>query len=145
MERLLALDYGTVRIGVAISDPLGFTAQPLDYIPNDSHAMSRIASLIQEKNVTRVIVGLPKDRHGGDSPMATSIRSFVQSVTDMGGVSVELVDERYSTVAASRQLSAAGIRGKRQRTVVDSYAAMFILQGVLDRVDPPNNAPSSHS
>jgi putative Holliday junction resolvase len=132
-DRWLGIDYGTVRIGLAISDPLGITAQPVGVVPNSDTALAAICQIIQERSVKKCIIGLPKDRQGNDSAMAERIRAFAESLQHRAGVPIEWVDERFSTVAATRQLRAAGISAKHQRQHIDTQAAMFLLQGVLDR------------
>lgn len=131
--RLLGIDYGDVRIGLAISDPLGYSAQPVGTLKNTPQAILDIIHIIQEKNVIKCVVGLPKNQHGDDSKKAQDVRDFVASLQASYAIDVEFVDERFSTVAATRQLSAMNVSSKKQRGIIDTQAAMFILQGVLDR------------
>jgi putative Holliday junction resolvase len=132
-KRLLGIDYGDVRIGVAISDPLGLTAQPVGTIQNSPTAITEIQTIIHEKKVTKVIVGLPKNQHGDDSKKAASVRSFADKLMADLNIEMEFVDERFSTVAVSRHLISMDIKRQKRKSVIDTQAAMFILQGVLDR------------
>lgn len=132
-KRLLGIDYGDVRIGVAISDPLGLTAQPVGTIQNSSSALDEIIGIIIEKKIEKCIVGLPKNQYGEDSKKAESVRVFASKLQDLHPIDVEFVDERFSTVAVTRQLHQMNMNTKKQRHIIDTQAAMFILQGVLDR------------
>ena len=130
--RLLALDYGDVRIGVAISDPLGMTAQPVGTIRNSATAIAEIVAIITDKKVETVILGLPKNQHGGDSKKAESVRAFGDKLKEAIDITIEFVDERFSTVASERHLMSLNMKRKKRKEVLDTQAAMFFLQGVLD-------------
>jgi putative Holliday junction resolvase len=132
-KRLLGIDYGDVRIGVAISDPLGLTAQPVKTIQNSNAAIHEIIAIIREKKVEKCIIGLPKNQYGEDSIKAQSVRSFASKLQEQYPIDIEFVDERFSTVAVTRQLHQMNMNSKKQRHIIDTQAAMFILQGVLDR------------
>ena len=132
-KRLLGIDYGDVRIGVAISDPLGLTAQPVGTIQNSKTAINEIIDIIKQKRVEKIIMGLPKNKAGDDSLKAVSVREFAKSLQDEHEIDIEFVDERFSTVAATMQLHGLNIKAKGQRKIIDTQAAMFFLQGVLDR------------
>ena len=132
-ERLLSIDYGDVRIGVAISDPLGLTAQPIGVIKNSSSAIDELIELIKVKKITKLIVGLPKNQHGDDSKKAKSVRLFITNLHERYEIETEFVDERFSTVAVEKHLIQADVSRKKRKGIIDTQAAMFILQGVLDR------------
>tara|TARA_A200000113_G_C8627967_1_gene278183 strand:- start:65 stop:475 length:411 start_codon:yes stop_codon:yes gene_type:complete len=132
-ERLLAIDYGDVRIGIAVSDPLGITAQPVGTIQNTSLAIDQIIEIINEKKVTKLIVGLPKNQFGDDSKKAKSVRNFIDILHEKINIDTEFVDERFSTVAVERHLIQVDVSRKKRKSIIDTQAAMFILQGVLDR------------
>ena len=132
-NRLLGIDYGDVRIGIAVSDPLGLTAQPVGTITNSATAIQEIIEIIVQKKVTKCIVGLPKNQHGDDSIKAASVRDFAEKLKNAFNIEIEFVDERYSTIAVTRTLNDMNIKGKKRKSVIDTQAAMFILQGVLDR------------
>lgn len=138
----LGVDVGQVRVGVAVSDPDGILATPLvtlardlktgiDGIPAD---ISEIARLVELHEVVTVVVGLPVTLAGGNGPAAKHATAYAQRVAAaVAPVPVDLVDERMSTVVASRRLAERGVRGRRQRAVVDQAAAVEILQSWLDR------------
>jgi putative holliday junction resolvase len=136
----LGIDVGAVRIGVAASDPDGILATPVvtvrrdttqrDDLPSDLREISR---LVHEYEAVEVVVGLPVNLAGKEGPAAVAIRQYVEILkTVVDPVPVRLTDERMSTVAAARRLSERGVRGKRQRAVVDQAAAVEILQSWLD-------------
>lgn len=131
--RLLGIDYGDVRIGLALSDPLGLTAQPVGTILNSSIAIHEIIAIIKEKKVTKVVIGLPKNQYGGDSKKAADVRKFTNDLVQLFPIEIEYVDERFSTKAAQRQLIQMDVNRKQKKKIIDTQAAMFILQGVLDR------------
>jgi len=140
--RRLGIDVGSVRVGVAISDPDGILATPLvtlardmtttegDKVPSD---MSEIAEFVRLHETVQVIVGLPITLAGKEGHAAAVTRQYaVRLASVVDPVPVLLTDERMSTVAAARRLSERGVRGKRQRAVVDQAAAVEILQSWLD-------------
>jgi putative Holliday junction resolvase len=131
--RRLAVDVGKARVGVAISDPGGILATPLVTLARDDGDLSALAELVREHEIVEVIVGLPVTLAGREGPAAADSRAYAQSLAQsIAPVPVQLVDERMSTVAASRRLSERGVRGRRQRAVVDQAAAVEILQVWLD-------------
>jgi putative Holliday junction resolvase len=136
----LGVDVGSVRVGVAICDPDGILATPLATVARDTTQrddppsdIAEIARLAHEHEAIEVIVGLPVNLAGKEGPAAIVTRQYVELLkTVVDPLPVLLVDERMSTVAAARRLSERGVRGKRQRAVVDQAAAVEILQGWLD-------------
>lgn len=134
MGRYLALDYGRSRIGVALSDPLGLTAQAYPFIHNNDSVSDTIKTLINEYEVSAFVVGLPTDLNGNDGPMATEVKAFCDTTLSPFNLPVKFVDERYSTQAAQRQLHEMGLNAKAQKGLKDSQSAQYILQGVLDSI-----------
>jgi len=135
MGRIVALDPGTRRIGVAVSDPLGITAQPhgtLDATADDLDEQLR--ALAAETAAELIIVGLPVGLDGSEGTAALGARVFARLVEDATGVPVELRDERLTTVTAERVLLEAGLRRERRRDVRDRVAAAVLLQSYLDGV-----------
>jgi putative Holliday junction resolvase len=132
----LGVDVGSVRIGIAISDPSGFLATPLETVPRDlrEHAdLRRIVDVIREHDAVEVVVGLPLSLSGGRHAAAESATDFaVELAAAAAPVPVRMVDERMSTVTAHSQLQAAGQRSKARRAVIDQAAAVIILQTALD-------------
>ena len=133
--RVLAVDPGSKRVGLAISDPTGTIAQPLTTVagePSDT-LPSRLADIAREKEVTRIIVGLPRRMDGSYGPEAKSARELADRLRKASGLPVELVDERLTTVAAERSLLEGGARRAKRRQTVDRVAAALLLQSSLDR------------
>ena len=133
--RVLAVDPGSKRVGLAISDPTGTIAQPLTTVagePSDT-LPSRLADIAREKEVTRIIVGLPRRMDGSYGPEAKSARELADRLRKASGLPVELVDERLTTVAAERSLLEGGARRAKRRQAVDRVAAALLLQSSLDR------------
>ncbi|HEU5472834.1 MAG TPA: Holliday junction resolvase RuvX [Actinophytocola sp.] len=133
--RRLAVDVGSVRVGVALSDPGPVLATPLVTLSRDQRSsdVDRLAELVAEYEVVEVVVGLPTTlsaRHGAAAEAASAYAAELRTRIDP--VPVRLADERLTTVSASRMLSQRGVRGKRQRAVVDQAAAVEILQAWLD-------------
>lgn len=137
----LGVDVGQVRVGVARCDPHGILATPLvtlardltadsDVVPTD---MAELVRLAAEHEAVGIVVGLPVNLAGKHGPAAANVSAYAARLADvMGSVPVTLTDERMSTVVASRRLAERGVRGKRQRAVVDQAAAVEILQSWLD-------------
>jgi len=132
--RVLALDHGTVRIGVAVSDAAGITAHPRGFIDAGApDCLDRIRNLVAELDVEHIVVGLPIGLDGAEGAAAAAAREFAGEVTDATGLPTELVDERYTTVIAERALIATGSRRERRRQVRDGAAAAILLQDYLER------------
>lgn len=134
--RRLGVDVGEVRVGVALSDPGGVLASPFVTLPRDRRGradLDALAALVAEHEVVEVIVGLPRTLAGRHGPAAQTAQRYADELAArLGSVPVQLTDERLTTVAATRTLRERGVRGRRQRAVVDQAAAVEILQGWLD-------------
>ncbi|MCW2598532.1 MAG: Holliday junction resolvase RuvX [Frankiales bacterium] len=129
---VVAVDVGTVRVGVAASDPHRILASPVETVP--APGLQRVAQIIAEREAVLVVVGLPTSLSGvAGSASAQMARDWATGLSSLIAVPVELVDERLTTVAATAALRASGKRGKQARAVVDQAAAVALLQGVLDR------------
>lgn len=139
--RVLGIDYGSRRIGVAISDPLGMFASPLQVIPNtgDTRAAAAVADLARARGAARAVVGLPRNMDGSEGPAAAGARAFAERLA-AAGLAIELWDERLTTVQAERSLIAAGERRADRKRLVDKIAAQQLLQSWLDRTAPPDPA-----
>jgi putative Holliday junction resolvase len=133
--RLLGLDYGEKRIGVAMSDPLGITAQALPFIPNTDKAVEAVYHIVQQYDVKKIILGLPKNRDGGETKSSEDVRSFANLLSlKITEADIDFWDERFSTAAVTRHLIGMDMRRDKRKQVVDGQAAAFILQGYLDRL-----------
>jgi putative pre-16S rRNA nuclease len=141
-RRLIGIDLGKARIGVAVSDELGMLAHPLETIPASGDALKRIAQLVREKNAERVIVGLPRHMNGSVGIGATDALAFADKLRALVPCEVVTWDERLTTTAANRALRASGRKTRESRAFVDQVAAQMILQGYLDSL-PSTEIPAS--
>jgi putative Holliday junction resolvase len=151
--RVLGVDVGAVRVGVALSDPAGTLATPLATLDRDETTWSdldRLVELVTEHEVVEVVVGLPRTLAGREGPAAQAARAYVEDLREVlaehsvSDLPITLADERLTTVTATRMLSDRGVRGRAQRRVIDQAAAVEILQTWLDgrrRPDPDGAAP----
>lgn len=134
--RRLGVDVGSVRVGVAVSDPGGVLATPLVTLRRDEREGSdlrQLAELVAEYEVVEVVVGLPRTLAGREGPAAETARSYADALEPLLTVPIRMVDERLTTVVASRTLAQRGVKGRKQRAVIDQAAAVAILQGWLDQ------------
>lgn len=131
-RRILGLDLGRARIGVAVSDELGMLAHPVETIPARGDATRRIAELVQEKNAERVVIGLPRHMNGSVGVGAADALAFAEKLRACVACEVVTWDERMTTMAANRALRDSGQKTRNTRGVVDQVAAQMILQGYLD-------------
>jgi putative Holliday junction resolvase len=133
MNRILGLDFGRARIGVAISDELQMLAHPLETIPANEEPASRVAEIVREKQVDHVVAGIPRQMNGQIGTAATEVLEFVDKLRAILPCPVVTWDERLTTVAAHRALRDAGKKTRDTRGYVDQVAAQMILQTYLDR------------
>lgn len=133
MKPILALDFGRVRIGAAISDELQLLAHPLETIRANEQAPSRVAEIVRERKVDHVIAGIPRQMNGQIGAAATDVLQFVEKLRAILPCPVVTWDERLTTVAAHRALRDAGKKTRETRSYIDQVAAQMILQSYLDR------------
>lgn len=133
--RCLGIDFGSSRIGIAVSDDLGMLAHPLETIPNGPGFLSRLRQIVLEKGVSRIVVGIPRNMDGSYGPAAEKAKLFLSELkSEFAGVQLIAWDERLTTVEAQRLLHAAGRDIKKSRPVIDQVAAQVLLQSYLDSV-----------
>ena len=133
--RIMGVDYGDSRIGIAVSDPFGWTAQGLETINwsgSLGRPVERIKQLIKEYNAEKIVVGFPRNMNGTLGPRAEKTLEFIRVLAEKTGLEGIKWDERLSTVAASRTMHELGIKTSKKKGVVDQIAAVHILQGYLD-------------
>lgn len=135
--RILGLDYGSKTVGVAVSDPLGFTAQGVEIIRRKSEnkmrqTMARIEELIAQYQVEEIVLGLPKNMNNTLGDRAEKSLELKETLERRTGLPVVMWDERLTTVSANRVLMETGVRRENRKEHVDEIAAVFILQGYLD-------------
>ncbi len=132
--RILALDHGSKRIGVALSDELKMIAQPLEYIPAEPFArfLARLKELLRDKEVELVLVGMPRNMDGSYGPAALKVQDFVAALRKAVTVPIETWDERLTSVQANRLLIEANVHREKRKEKVDKMAAALLLQAYLD-------------
>ena len=135
--RIIGLDYGTKTVGVAVSDALGLTAQGVETITRKEEnklrqTLARIEAIMEEYEVTKIVVGLPKNMNNTIGERAESCKDFADKLERRTGLPVVMWDERLSTVSANQVLMESGVRREDRKAVIDKIAAVFILQGYLD-------------
>lgn len=132
--RVLAIDHGTKRVGLALSDETGTIAQPLEFLPAEpaDKLLSRLQSIIAERKVDEVLVGIPRNMNGTYGPSAERTREFVNTLKRILSVPVKSWDERLTTVQANRFLIETGMRREKRKEKVDQTAAAILLQSYLD-------------
>jgi len=131
--RILGIDVGSVRVGVALSDPLGFTAQPLEVIDRrKADVFARLQAMVAEYEVTQIVVGYPLQLNGEAGQAVAAINEFIGTLEKKITIPIARWDERLSTAAAERSMIEAGARRERRRQNIDKVAAALILQSYLD-------------
>jgi putative pre-16S rRNA nuclease len=132
--RILALDHGTKRIGVAVSDELKMIAQPLEFIPAEPFGdfLARLKELIREKQVELIVVGMPRNMDGSYGPAALKVQDFVAVLKAAVPIPIQTLDERLTSVQANRFLIEGGVRREKRKEKVDKTAAAILLQSYLD-------------
>lgn len=134
--RILALDHGTRRIGVAVSDELQVIATPLEYIPAEPFAdfLTRLKEIIREKEIELIIIGMPRNMDGSYGPAALKVQTFAAVLKDAITIPIKPLDERLTTVQAQRFLIQGNVRRDKRKEKVDKTAAAILLQSYLDGV-----------
>jgi putative Holliday junction resolvase len=132
--RILAIDHGTVRMGIAISDEMKMIATPVEFVPAEPFAsfLERLRELLQEKEVELVLVGMPRNMNGSYGPAAQKVQEFVVALKDAITVPIRTWDERLTSAQANRFLIEGNVRREKRKQKVDSMAAAILLQSYLD-------------
>ncbi len=144
MIRIMGLDFGSKTVGVAVSDPLGITAQGIEIVRRTSEnklrkTLARIEALVAEYQVTEFVLGLPKNMNNTSGERVEKTMEFKAMLERRTGLPVHMWDERLTTVAADRTLIEAGVRRENRKEYVDMLAAVYILQGYLDSLERKKN------
>lgn len=142
--RIIGLDFGSKTVGVAVSDELLITAQGIEIVRRKSEnklrqTLARIEELIKEYNVEKIVLGFPKNMNNSEGERCEKTLEFKEMLERRTGLTVELWDERLTTVAADNLMMEAGIRRENRKEYVDQIAASFILQGYLDYLHNEKN------
>src|SRR5690349_5350575 len=132
--RVLGIDHGTKRMGIALSDPSGTIAQPLEFIPAEPFAqfLERLKQILREKEVELIIIGIPRNMDGSYGPSAAKVQEFVAVLKENIAVPIQLWDERLTSAQANRFLLQADVKRKDRKEKVDKAAAAILLQSYLD-------------
>jgi putative Holliday junction resolvase len=132
--RILAIDHGTRRMGIAVSDELKLIAQPLEFIPSEPlpEFLRRLEEIVHDKQVELILVGMPRNMDGSYGPAATKVQEFVAALKERIAVPIKTWDERLTSVQANRFLASAKVRPSKRRAKVDQTAAALLLQSYLD-------------
>ena len=131
--KILAIDYGQKRLGIAISDPLGIIAEPKPWVPNSPKVFENLLHLIEENEIKEIVVGLPITLKGSSSAMTEEVEKFIKNLTEKVSVPVFSQDERLSTMESEKMLISADVSRKKRKDLRDSMAASIILQDYLER------------
>lgn len=147
--RIMGLDYGTKTVGVAVSDPLGITAQAVETITRKEEnklrkTCARIEALIAEYGVERIVLGFPKHMSNDIGERAEKALEFRDILARRTGLEVVMWDERLTTVSAERTLMESGVRRENRKKHIDQIAAVFILQGYLDMLSMRQGTETGH-
>jgi len=132
--KILSIDHGDKRMGIAASDDLGMLAHPLEFILAEPYEefLNRLKEILAEREVEQIIVGMPRNMDGSYGPQALKVQDFVAALKKSVVVPVQTWDERLTSVAAERQLREAGVNAKQAKAKVDASAAAVMLQSYLD-------------
>jgi putative Holliday junction resolvase len=132
--RILALDHGTKRIGVAVSDELKVIAQPLEFVPAEPfhHFIKRLQQLIQDNEVELILVGMPRNMDGSWGTAALKVEEFIEDLKSAVSVPIKTWDERLTSAQANRALIEGGVRRVKRKQKLDKTAAAILLQSYLD-------------
>ncbi len=134
--RVLGIDYGDSRIGVAVSDPMGWTAQGLETIKSKDSlrkAIERIMEIIRQYEIKDIVIGYPLNMNGTAGPRTERTEAFIKKLLELGDFNIVKWDERLTTVSAHRAMNELGVKASNKKNIVDTMSAVFILQGYLDR------------
>jgi putative Holliday junction resolvase len=136
--RILAIDHGSKRIGIAISDELGMIAQPLEFIPAEpfNYFVDRLQAILRDKPAGLILVGLPRNMDGSYGPSALKVQGFIAALKEQINVPIKTWDERLTSVQANRVLVEANVRRAERKAKVDKMAAAILLQSYLDSSSP---------
>ena len=136
--RVLGLDFGSRTVGVAVTDPMGLTAQPVKTIVRERESalrktLAEIAELVNTYGAERIVLGLPLNMNDSEGERAEKTRAFAEKLSDRTGVPIEFMDERLTTMEAQGILDDSGIPRSEQKRVIDQVAAQLILQAWMER------------
>lgn len=135
--RILGIDYGDSRIGLAISDPFGWTAQGLETLSSKNglkDPLERIKEIITQYGVEKIVIGYPLNMDGTEGARTEKTNEFIDKLSKLADIEIVKWDERLTTVAAQRTMTETGVKTSKKKGIVDQIAAVYILQGYLDHI-----------
>ncbi len=135
--RILAIDYGDARVGLALSDPMGWTAQALPALPGyrAEELLNGLGRVIAENGVEKIVLGYPKNMNGTLGPRAELTEAFAETLRQRFSLPVVLWDERLTTVSAARVMNETNVRGQKRKRQIDSLSAALILENYLNAME----------
>jgi putative holliday junction resolvase len=136
-QRILGVDYGSVRVGLSISDPLGLIAQPFEALKNDASLFNNLEQISARENVVLIVVGMPFNLKGQKGQKAEEVQNFIERLREKLGLKILTWDERFTTTIAGKTMLAMGTKKKERQKKdgrLDSMAAAVMLQGYLDSI-----------
>ena len=137
--RILGIDYGDARVGIAITDPLGITAQGLETINrngSDKIVLKRLEELIEQYNVTTIVIGMPINMNGTKTERAEVTEKFIHKMKcKFGKIPIETIDERLTTVEAHKTMNYLNVNKHKKRSIVDTICAVYILETYLKKIN----------
>lgn len=131
--RYLGIDFGLVKVGVALSDPLQIIASPLTVLKNDQNLFKNIQDILNDYQINKIIIGNPLHLNGNQSQSSQKVQQFKSELAKLTDLEIILVDERLTTTQAAKKLHEAGLSRRQQKNKIDMAAAVLILQSYLDR------------
>ncbi len=132
--RILGIDYGDARIGVAVSDIMGFMANGIKTIKNTKHLMDELSEIINEYKPEKIVIGLPKNMDGTEGFRVDATKEFAENLKSIYSGEIIFEDERLTTVGAERYLNSTNTRGKKRKEIIDTVSACLILEQYLNKI-----------
>lgn len=132
--RILGIDYGDARVGVAVSDIMGFMANGIKTIKNTKHLMDELSEIINEYKPEKIVIGLPKNMDGTEGFRVDATKEFAENLKSIYNGEIIFEDERLTTVGAERYLNSTNTRGKKRKEIIDTVSACLILEQYLNKI-----------
>lgn len=132
--RILGIDYGDARVGVAVSDIMGFMANGIKTIKNTKHLMDELSEIINEYKPQKIVIGLPKNMDGTEGFRVDATKEFAENLKSIYSGEIIFEDERLTTVGAERYLNSTNTRGKKRKEIIDTVSACLILEQYLNKI-----------
>ncbi|MBE5821141.1 MAG: Holliday junction resolvase RuvX [Clostridiales bacterium] len=136
MERVMGIDYGMSKVGIAVNDELNITAMPITTIMhkgNEKLLFSEIEKYIKQYNIAKIVVGMPINMNGSKGERVEATEKFIQKIIHKFKIEVDTIDERLTTMYSNRILNELGVKSKKKKKVEDTMAAVYILQNYIDK------------